>query len=61
MDSEKGKLTMMKLPIKKYIKRSDSNKIIIIFNHTTLDERFLIPKFSLKVGKKQLMASWLIL
>lgn len=38
--------------IKKYVKRSNSNKIIIIFDHTTLDDRFLILKFSLKVGKR---------
>jgi hypothetical protein len=38
--------------ISKYIKRSNSNKIIIIFDHTTLDDRFLILKFSLKVGKR---------
>lgn len=38
--------------IKKYVKRSNNNKIIIIFDHTTLDDRFLILKFSLKVGKR---------
>ncbi|MBC8589939.1 IS4 family transposase [Wansuia hejianensis] len=38
--------------IKKYVKRSNNNKLIIIFDHTTLDDRFLILKFSLKVGKR---------
>lgn len=38
--------------IKKYVKRSNSNKIVIIFDHTTLDDRFLILQFSLKVGKR---------
>ncbi len=38
--------------IRKYVKRSNSNKVIIIFDHTTLDDRFLILKFSLKVGKR---------
>lgn len=38
--------------LKKYVKRSNNNKIIIIFDHTTLDDRFLILKFSLKVGKR---------
>jgi hypothetical protein len=38
--------------LKKYVKRSNSNKVIIIFDHTTLDDRFLILKFSLKVGKR---------
>lgn len=38
--------------IKKYVKRSRDRKIIIIFNHTTLDDRFLILQFSLKVGKR---------
>lgn len=28
--------------IKKYVKRSNSNEIVIIFDHTTLDDRFLI-------------------
>lgn len=38
--------------MKKYIKRSDSNKLIIIFDHTTIEDRFLILQFSLKVGKR---------
>jgi hypothetical protein len=38
--------------IKKYVKRSRDRKIIIIFDHTTLDDRFLILQFSLKVGKR---------
>jgi hypothetical protein len=40
--------------IKKYIKRSNNKKIIIIFDHTTLDDRFVILKFSLKVGKRSI-------
>jgi len=38
--------------LKKYVKRSSSNKVIITLDHTTLDDRFLILKFSLKVGKR---------
>jgi hypothetical protein len=38
--------------IKKYVKRSRDRKVIIIFDHTTLDDRFLILQFSLKVGKR---------
>lgn len=38
--------------LKKYVKRSENNKEVIIFDHTTLDDRFLILKFSLKVGKR---------
>lgn len=38
--------------IKRYIKRSNNNKAVIIFDHTTIDDRFLILKFSLKVGKR---------
>lgn len=38
--------------IKKYVKRSRDRKIIIIFDHTILDDRFLILQFSLKVGKR---------
>ena len=38
--------------IKQYVKRSNSNKIVIIFDHTTVDDRFLILQFSLKVGKR---------
>lgn len=38
--------------LKKYVKRSENNKVVIIFDHTTLDDRFLILKFSLKVGKR---------
>lgn len=38
--------------LKKYVKRSENNKAVIIFDHTTLDDRFLILKFSLKVGKR---------
>lgn len=38
--------------LKKYVKRSENKKIVIIFDHTTLDDRFLILKFSLKVGKR---------
>jgi Transposase DDE domain len=40
--------------IKKYVKRSRNRKIIIIFDHTTIDDRFLILKFSLKVGKRSI-------
>ncbi|WP_368489032.1 transposase [Clostridium sp. BJN0013] len=40
--------------LKKYIKLSSSNKVIIIFDHTTIDNRFLILKFSLKVGKRSI-------
>lgn len=38
--------------MKKYVKCSNRNKVIIIFEHTTLDYRFVILKFSLKVGKR---------
>jgi hypothetical protein len=38
--------------IKKYVKRNSNKKVIIIFDHTTLDDRFVILKFSLKVGKR---------
>lgn len=38
--------------LKNYIKRSKNNKIVIIFDHTTLDERFTILQFSLRVGKR---------
>ncbi|MDP4146934.1 MAG: transposase [Bacillota bacterium] len=38
--------------IKNYVKRSNSKKIVIIFDHTTLEDRFLILQFSLKVGKR---------
>jgi hypothetical protein len=38
--------------LKKYVKRSNSRKVIIIFDHTTLDDKFLILQFSLKVGKR---------
>jgi hypothetical protein len=38
--------------IKGYVKRNNSNRIIIIFDHTTLDDGFLILQFSLKVGKR---------
>lgn len=37
--------------LKKYVKRSNNNKVIIIFDYARLDDRFLILKFSLKVGK----------
>ncbi|AGK96083.1 IS4 family transposase [Clostridium pasteurianum] len=35
-----------------YIKRSTTNKLVVIFDHTTLEDKFLILKFSLKVGKR---------
>nr|WP_242972004.1 transposase [Haloimpatiens massiliensis] len=38
--------------LKKYVKRSANKKIVIMFDHTTIDDRFLILKFSLKVGKR---------
>jgi hypothetical protein len=38
--------------LKNYIKRSKNNKIVIIFDHTTLDERFTILQFSLRIGKR---------
>jgi hypothetical protein len=38
--------------LKKYVKRSNNRKVVIIFDHTTLDDKFLILKFSLKVGKR---------
>lgn len=38
--------------IRKYVKRNNNRKVIIIFDHTTLDDRFVILKFSLKVGKR---------
>lgn len=38
--------------IKKYVKRSRNKNVNIIFDHTTLDDRFLILQFSLKVGKR---------
>ncbi|MFD3157089.1 hypothetical protein ACFIJ5_09545 [Haloimpatiens sp. FM7330] len=38
--------------LKKYVKRNANNKIVIMFDHTTIDDRFLILKFSLKVGKR---------
>lgn len=38
--------------IRNYVKRSNCNKVIIIFDHTTIDDRFFILKFSLKVGKR---------
>lgn len=38
--------------MKKYIKRSNNRKLVIIFDHTTLEDKFLILKFSLKVGKR---------
>lgn len=40
--------------LRRYVKRSENNKIIIIFDHTTIDDRFLILKFSLKVGKRSI-------
>lgn len=42
----------IKQVIARYVKRSNSKKIVIIFDHTTLDDRFLILQFSLKVGKR---------
>lgn len=41
--------------IKKYVKRSYNNKVVIIFDHIPLDDRFLILKFSLKVGKRAIL------
>lgn len=38
--------------MEKYIKRSNNNKLIIIFDHTTIEDKFLILQFSLKVGKR---------
>ncbi|AOZ76034.1 hypothetical protein AC231_09485 [Clostridium pasteurianum] len=38
--------------MKKYIKRSNNKKMVIIFDHTTVKGKFLILKFSLKVGKR---------
>lgn len=38
--------------LKNYIKRSNNNKVIVIFDHTTIEDKFLILQFSLKVGKR---------
>ncbi len=34
------------------MKRNHSNRVVIIFDHTTLDDRFLILQFSLRVGNR---------
>ena len=38
--------------LKNYVKRTNNKKIVIIFDHTTLDDRFTILQFSLRVGKR---------
>jgi hypothetical protein len=38
--------------LKNYVKRTNNKRIVIIFDHTTLDDRFVILQFSLRVGKR---------